>query len=53
MSTTPTTDSLFEKDKEIHDFLKNKIFDDNITKEEHLSLKVLELRQSQHNQLPQ
>ena len=35
--------SLFEKDKEIHDFLKNKIFDDNITKEEHLSLKVLEL----------
>ena len=36
--------SLFEKDKEIRDFLKNKNIDENLTKEEHLSLMVLELK---------
>ena len=36
--------SLFEKDKEIQDFLKNKTIDENLTSEEHQSLKVLELK---------
>ena len=36
--------SLFEKDKEIRDFLKNKNIDENLTKEEHQSLVVLELK---------
>tara|TARA_B110000438_G_scaffold87336_1_gene86794 strand:+ start:223 stop:810 length:588 start_codon:yes stop_codon:yes gene_type:complete len=35
--------TLFEKDKEIQDFLKNKLIDENITKEEHRSLKILGL----------
>ena len=36
--------SLFEKEKEIHDFLRNKLVDENITNEEHKSLKILELK---------
>ena len=36
--------SLFEKDKEIRDFLKNKIIDSNLTSEEYSSLKILELK---------
>ena len=36
--------TLFEKDKEIKDFLNNKLFDENLTNEEHKSLKVLGLR---------
>ena len=36
--------SLFEKEKEIQDFLRNKFVDVNITNEEHKSLKILELK---------
>jgi curved DNA-binding protein CbpA len=36
--------SLFEKDKEIRDFLKNKTIDENLTNEENKSLKTLELK---------
>ena len=36
--------TLFEKDKEIRDFLRNKIIDENLTSEEYQSLKVLELK---------
>ena len=36
--------SLFEKKKEVHDFLKNKMFNENLTNEEYQSLKVLELK---------
>ena len=36
--------TLFEKDKEIRDFLKNKSNDENLTKDEHNSLKVFELK---------
>ena len=36
--------SLFEKDREINDFLKNKFIDENLTNIEHLSLKVLGLK---------
>jgi hypothetical protein len=36
--------SLFEKDKEIQDFLKNKTIDENLTNEEYQSLTVLELK---------
>ena len=36
--------SLFEKDKEIRDFLKNKTIDENLTSSEQKSLKVLELK---------
>ena len=35
--------SLFEKDKEIRDFLKNKLIDENLTPDENKSLKALEL----------
>ena len=34
----------FEKEKEIHDFLKNKIIDENLTNDEHQSLKILDLK---------
>ena len=36
--------SLFEKEKEILDFLKNKKIDENLTNQEYKSLKVLELK---------
>ena len=36
--------SLFEKDKEIRDFLKNKMIDEDLTNEEHQSLEILELK---------
>ena len=36
--------TLFEKDREIRDFLKNKLIDENLTKEENSSLKVLDLK---------
>ena len=36
--------SLFEKEKEIQDFLRYKLVDENITNEEHKSLKILELK---------
>ena len=36
--------SLFEKEKEIQYFLRNKLIDENITNEEHQSLKILELK---------
>ena len=36
--------SLFEKEKEIQDFLRNKLVDENITNEEHKSLRILELK---------
>ena len=36
--------SLFEKEKEIKDFLKNKMIDENLTNQEHQSLMVLELK---------
>jgi hypothetical protein len=36
--------SLFEKEKEIMDFLRNKLVDENITNEEHKSLNILELK---------
>ena len=36
--------SLFEKDKEIRDFLKNKTIDENLTTEEHNSLKILDIK---------
>ena len=36
--------SLFEKEKEIQDFLKNKMIDENLTNQEHRSLNVLELK---------
>ena len=36
--------SLFEKDKETRDFLKNKKINENLTNREHLSLKILELK---------
>ena len=36
--------SLFEKDREINDFLKNKFIDEDLTNIEHLSLKVLGLK---------
>ena len=35
--------SLFEKDKEIRDFLKNKTIDESLTNDEHKSLKILKL----------
>ena len=35
---------MFEKEKEIHDFLRNKLVDENITNEEHKSLNILELK---------
>ena len=35
--------SLFEKDKDLQDFLKNKLVDENLTKEEHNSLNILDL----------
>ena len=35
--------TLFEKDKEIRDFLKNKLIDENLTPDENKSLKALEL----------
>ena len=36
--------SLFEKDKEIRDFLNNKKIDENLSSEEHKSLNALELK---------
>ena len=36
--------SLFEKDKEIRDFLKNKMKDENLTSDEHRSLVALNLK---------
>ena len=36
--------SLFEKEKEIQDFLRNKLVEENVTNEEHKSLKILELK---------
>ena len=36
--------SLFEKEKEIRDFLKNKMFDENLSNQEYQSLKVLEIK---------
>ena len=36
--------SLFEKEKEIQEFLRNKLVDANISNEEHESLKILELK---------
>ena len=36
--------SLFEKDKEIREFLKNKVMDEKLTSEEYKSLRVLELK---------
>jgi len=36
--------SLFEKDRKINDFLKNKFIDEDLTNIEHLSLKVLGLK---------
>ena len=36
--------SLFEKEKEIQDFLRNKLVDENVTNEEHKSLAILELK---------
>jgi len=36
--------SLFEKEKEIREFLRNKLVDDSISNEEHKSLKILELK---------
>ena len=36
--------SLFEKDREINDFLKNKFIDEDLTNIEHLSLQVLGLK---------
>ena len=36
--------SIFEKDKEMKDFLENKIFDEKLTTIEHKSLKILELK---------
>ena len=36
--------SLFEKDKEIRDFLKNKMIDENLTTEESKSLNILDLK---------
>ena len=36
--------SLFEKEKEIHDFLKNKVIDESLTHQEHQCLKILELK---------
>ena len=36
--------SLFEKDKEIRDFLQNKMIDADLTNREHMSLKVLDLK---------
>ena len=36
--------TLFEKDREINDFFKNKLFDENLTLEENKSLKVLNLK---------
>ena len=36
--------SLFEKEKEIQEFLRNKLVDVNISNEEHKSLKILELK---------
>ena len=36
--------TLFEKDREIKDFLKNKTIDQNLTKKEHQSLIVLDLK---------
>ena len=36
--------SLFEKDKEMRDFFNNKTIDENLTNEEHQSLKTLELK---------
>jgi len=36
--------SLFEKDKEIRDFLKSKLIDENITNDEHNSLTILKLK---------
>ena len=36
--------SLFEKDKEIKDFLKNKMIDETLNKIEHKSLQILELK---------
>jgi len=36
--------SLFEKEKEIQDFLKNKMIDENLTNQEHQSLNVLKLK---------
>ena len=36
--------SLFEKEKEIRDFLKNKMFDENLTNLEYQSLKILEIK---------
>tara|TARA_B110000008_G_C16900224_1_gene536444 strand:+ start:717 stop:1307 length:591 start_codon:yes stop_codon:yes gene_type:complete len=35
--------SLFEKDKEIRDFLRNKMIDENLTAEEHKCLNILEI----------
>jgi len=35
--------SLFEKDKDLENFLKNKIIDENLTKDEHKSIKILGL----------
>ena len=36
--------TLFEKDKEIRDFLRNKTIDENLTNDEYQSLKILELK---------
>ena len=36
--------TLFEKEKEIRDFLNHKIYDENLTKKDHESLKILELQ---------
>jgi len=35
--------SLFEKEREIQDFLKNRLVDEKLTNEEHKSLKILDL----------
>tara|TARA_Y100001970_G_scaffold281764_1_gene393207 strand:- start:401 stop:988 length:588 start_codon:yes stop_codon:yes gene_type:complete len=36
--------TLFEKDKEIRDFLKNKVIDESLTNAEHKSLKILNVK---------
>ena len=36
--------SLFEKDKEIKDFLNNKMLDESLTSDEHKSIKILGLK---------
>ena len=38
-----TAKTLFEKDKDLENFLKNKIIDEKLTKDEHKSIKILGL----------